>query len=135
MTSQWVNSEVDLAWKQKHTLTGKNIIPILYQICEIREDLDLLHIINFLAPIPYEEAFQNLLLALGISKQQKTQEQGIEGEKLSSRQESIKKQLPHSTKFLLTILTILRHWITEVGFTELSKITKGPSLTLTEPLP
>ena len=69
-----------LIWPgNRNTLSQAKIsFPSSIEFCEIREDLDLLHIINFLAPIPYEEAFQNLLLALGISKQQKTQEQGIE---------------------------------------------------------
>jgi tetratricopeptide (TPR) repeat protein len=64
--SSWVNSEIDLAWKQMHSPIGKHIIPLLYQECDIRDDLDTLHIIRFMTPNSYEEAFNELLLALGL---------------------------------------------------------------------
>jgi hypothetical protein len=68
VASNWVNTEIDLAWRQKHSQSGKLIIPLLYRQCEIRDDLDLLQIISFLEPTSYEEAFNELLIALGISK-------------------------------------------------------------------
>jgi len=65
--SPWVNSEIDLAWRQKHSPSGKLIFPLLYRHCEIRDDLDILQIISFLPPKPYEVALEELLLALGLA--------------------------------------------------------------------
>src|SRR6266536_2426897 len=62
--SKWVNSEIDLAWKQMHSSTGKLIIPILYRACKIRDDLDLLQSVSFLPPKTYAQAFKELILAL-----------------------------------------------------------------------
>ncbi len=76
MTSKWVNSEIDLAWKHKHSSIGKHIIPLLYRACETRDDLDTLHIISFLSPISYEDALKNLIQALDIPIRQ-TEEQKI----------------------------------------------------------
>ena len=67
VASGWVNSEIDLAWRQKHSPSGKLIIPLLYRQCEIRDDLDTLQFISFLPPRTYEESFHELLIALGLS--------------------------------------------------------------------
>ena len=67
VASPWVNSEIDLAWRQKHSPSGKLIIPLLYRQCEIRDDLDTLQFISFLPPRTYEESFNELLIALGLS--------------------------------------------------------------------
>src|SRR5947199_2550541 len=67
MDSNWVNSEVDIAWRQRQAKPeskGKLIIPILYRSCQIRDDLDTLQIISFLSPKPYEEALNELLQAI-----------------------------------------------------------------------
>src|SRR5437016_487608 len=50
MESKWVNDEINIAWKQKNSPTGKHIIPLLYRKCEVRADLDTLQIISFLTP-------------------------------------------------------------------------------------
>src|SRR5437763_14386593 len=57
--SPWVNSEIDLAWRQKHSPSGKLILPILYRPCEIRDDLDILQIISFLPPNRMREHWKN----------------------------------------------------------------------------
>jgi hypothetical protein len=67
MASGYVQTEFDLALKQKHTPTGKKIIPIIYQPCEPRADMTLFQTISFLGPTPYEQAFAELLTALGLS--------------------------------------------------------------------
>jgi TIR domain len=48
--SPWVRDEINLAWKQKNSLRGKLIIPLLYRACRVREDLDTLQVISFLSP-------------------------------------------------------------------------------------
>ncbi len=65
MASGYVQTEFDLAFKQKHSPAGKQIIPILYQPCQPREDMALLQMVSFLEPKPYEQAFGELLAALG----------------------------------------------------------------------
>src|SRR5579884_897529 len=67
MSSPWVNDEINLAWRQKNSPEGKRIFPILYRQCKSRPDLDTLHNINFLPPRTYEDAFNELLIALGLS--------------------------------------------------------------------
>jgi formylglycine-generating enzyme required for sulfatase activity len=62
-----VQTEFDLAFKQKHSPAGKKIIPILYKPCQPREDMTLLQMVSFLEPKPYEQAFDELLKALGLS--------------------------------------------------------------------
>ena len=66
MSSPWVNDEINLAWRQKNSPEGKRIFPILYRQCKSRGDLDTLHNINFLPPRTYEDAFNDLLIALGL---------------------------------------------------------------------
>ncbi len=70
LTSKWVNDEINIAWNQKNSPGGKLIIPVLYSNCEIRADLKTLHIVSFLPPNTYEEAFNDLLKAI---KQNDTQ--------------------------------------------------------------
>ncbi|TMC21191.1 MAG: toll/interleukin-1 receptor domain-containing protein, partial [Chloroflexi bacterium] len=67
IASKWVNDEINIAWKQKNSPTGKHIIPILYSACEVPEDLETLQIISFLPPNSYEQAFKELLKALSIT--------------------------------------------------------------------
>jgi hypothetical protein len=67
MESPWVNDEIDLAWRQKNSLAGKLIIPVLYRECDIRDDMKTRQIISFLPPKPYELAFNELLTALGVT--------------------------------------------------------------------
>ena len=64
MDSDWVNDEIDLAWRQKNSPQRKRIILVLYRECEVREDLANLQIISFLPPKTYEAAFNELLTAL-----------------------------------------------------------------------
>ena len=59
MNSRWVRKEIDIALNQ-----DKLILPVLYQTCAIRADLKIIQIISFLAPKPYEVAFQEILVAL-----------------------------------------------------------------------
>lgn len=66
MKSKWVQDEINLAWKQKNTPSGKHIIPLLYQPCQVPDDLDTLQTISFLPPQKYEVAFGELLVALGL---------------------------------------------------------------------
>jgi len=67
IASKWVNDEINIAWKQKNSPTGKHIIPILYRACEVPEDLETLQVISFLPPNSYEQAFKELLKALGVT--------------------------------------------------------------------
>ena len=64
--SKWVRDEINLAWKQKNSREGKQIIPLLYRECSVRADLDTLQVISFLAPKIYEDAFKEVLIALGL---------------------------------------------------------------------
>lgn len=61
MNSYWVRREITMAINE-----GKFIIPVLHRSCSIRADLKILQIISFLAPKPYEQAFGEVLLALGL---------------------------------------------------------------------
>ena len=38
MQSPWVRDEINLAWKQKNSREGKQIIPLLYRECSVRAD-------------------------------------------------------------------------------------------------
>ena len=64
--SPWVNDEIDLAWRQKNSSAKMRIIPVLYQPCEVRSDLQNLQIISFLPAKTYDVAFGELLAALGL---------------------------------------------------------------------
>ncbi len=69
MASDWINDEIDSAWQRQKQLDPERsmqIIPLLYQSCEIRPDLASLHSITFLPPRTYEAAFQEILATLGL---------------------------------------------------------------------
>ncbi len=61
MNSIWVRREINVALNE-----NRYIIPVLYRPCSIRADLKTIQIISFLAPQPYEAAFQEVLGALGL---------------------------------------------------------------------
>ena len=61
MNSYWVRQETTIAVTKR-----KFIVPVLYRDCAIRADLEIYQIISFLAPKPYETAFQEVLRALGL---------------------------------------------------------------------
>jgi TIR domain len=61
MNSNWVRREINMAINE-----NKFILPVLHRSCSIRADLKILQIISFLAPKPYEQAFHEVLLALGL---------------------------------------------------------------------
>ena len=61
MNSRWVRLEINVALNE-----DKYIIPLLYRPCTIRADLKTIQLISFLAPQPYEAAFQEVLSALGL---------------------------------------------------------------------
>ncbi len=67
MASKWVDAEIDLAWRQNSSEDGRRIIPVLYRQCKIRDDLATLQVISFLPPKTYDAAFNELLIALGLS--------------------------------------------------------------------
>jgi tetratricopeptide (TPR) repeat protein len=64
--SKWVRDEINLAWKQKNSREGKQIIPLLYRECSVRADLDTLQVISFLSPRTYETSFKEILMTLGL---------------------------------------------------------------------
>ncbi|MBA2680120.1 MAG: protein kinase [Ktedonobacteraceae bacterium] len=64
--SKWVNDEINIAWHLRNT-TGKRIIPVMYRSCNIDLDLSTLQVISFLDRESYEQAFNELLSALGRS--------------------------------------------------------------------
>jgi hypothetical protein len=69
LSSKWVQDEIAIAWNQKNATTTsfsglKLIIPLLCSPCNIPADLRTLQVISFLPPKKYEEAFNELLLAL-----------------------------------------------------------------------
>src|SRR5258708_24964169 len=61
MNSYWVRREITMAINE-----NKFILPVLHRSCSIRADLKILQIISFLAPKSYEQAFGEVLLALGL---------------------------------------------------------------------
>ncbi len=61
MNSIWVRREINVALNE-----NKYIIPVLHRPCTIRADLKILQFVSFLAPKPYEVAFQEVLRALGL---------------------------------------------------------------------
>jgi tetratricopeptide (TPR) repeat protein len=67
MSSDWVNDEIDIAWRQKNSPARMRLFPVLYRPCEVRTDLENLQIISFVPPKTYEAAFQELLHALGLA--------------------------------------------------------------------
>jgi hypothetical protein len=65
MNSNWVDNEIEIALRQKNSPRRILIIPVLYRPCEISPSLKSLQYISFLQK-PYEAAFQELLVALGV---------------------------------------------------------------------
>src|SRR5437588_112759 len=61
MNSLWVRREINIALNK-----NKLILPVLYRTCAIRADLEIIQIISFLAPKPYETAFREVLIALNL---------------------------------------------------------------------
>ena len=61
LNSQWVRREINIAM-----IEGKYILPVLHRSCTIRADLRTFQIISFLAPKSYQEALQEVLVALGL---------------------------------------------------------------------
>jgi tetratricopeptide (TPR) repeat protein len=61
MNSHWVRREITMALNE-----NKYILPVLYRSCNVRADLKILQIISFLAPSPYNQAFGEVLFALGL---------------------------------------------------------------------
>lgn len=68
LASPWVNDEINLAWKQKNSTAQKRIIPILWQPCKLRPDLEMLQFISFVPPKIYQESYAELLTALGFAQ-------------------------------------------------------------------
>jgi len=66
MQSPWVKDEINLAWSQKNSREGKQIIPLLYRECKVRADLNTLQVISFLSPKTYETSFKEVLVTLGL---------------------------------------------------------------------
>src|SRR5437868_14922532 len=64
MNSKWVRLEINVALNE-----DKYIIPLLYRPCSIRADLKTIQLISFLAPKPFEAAFQEVLRALGLPQE------------------------------------------------------------------
>jgi tetratricopeptide (TPR) repeat protein len=64
--SPWVKDEINLAWSQKNSREGKQIIPLLYRECKVRADLNTLQVISFLSPKTYETSFKEVLVTLGL---------------------------------------------------------------------
>lgn len=62
--SPWVRDEINLAWSQKNSREGKQIIPLMYRECKVRADLNTLQVISFLGPKTYETAFKEVLMTL-----------------------------------------------------------------------
>jgi tetratricopeptide (TPR) repeat protein len=68
MTSDWVNDEIDIAWRQKNSPARMRLFPVLYPPCEVRTDLENLQIISFVPPKSYDSAFEELVHALGLAE-------------------------------------------------------------------
>jgi len=69
MRSNWVRDEIELAWQYKNNAPGgKTIIPIMYRTAKMHDYLSLQQAISFVAPRPYEEALQELLAAIRLTR-------------------------------------------------------------------
>lgn len=68
MQSLWVNNEIQVAKQLRDARRRFSLIPVLYQPCHLRFELNALQCVSFLEPIPYQQAFQNLLKVLGLSE-------------------------------------------------------------------
>ncbi|MBV9229428.1 MAG: TIR domain-containing protein [Chloroflexi bacterium] len=65
LVSPWVTDEIRIAWRQKNS-QGKQIIPVLWRPCDMPDDLDTLQVVSFVPPRVYEDAFNELLMAVGL---------------------------------------------------------------------
>jgi hypothetical protein len=64
MSSRFVNHEIRLAIQfdlSDDSPGGKLIVPVLYRECAMRPDLSMRQGVSFLAPRPYQEAFDELM--------------------------------------------------------------------------
>src|SRR2546421_2507877 len=118
VASPWVNDEIDLAWHQKNSKTGKRIIPVLYRSCEMRNDLNNLQDVSFLPPKTYEIAFNELLKSLGLPM-------SVQTRKSTNRPDNLEPLLTlegtsQSTQFSLS--NSLQHLVT-LYWQEASKLT------------
>ena len=105
LTSNWVKDEVNMAWKQKNSLSGKHIIPIHYRQCKVPEDLDTLQVISFLPPQSYENAFQQLFASLNhILKQIPQLRLSFDFEKFMNDNGGNKRILPLPGSFSLPVV-------------------------------
>lgn len=69
IASKWVHDEILIAWRQKNSPSGKQIIPLSYKACKMPEELDYLHNIQHISfedPAQYNKSFQSLLKILKI---------------------------------------------------------------------
>src|SRR5438105_11351817 len=69
LASKWVQDEIAIAWTQKNATTTsftglKLIVPLHCRPCNVPADLRILQVISFLPPKTYEEAFNELVVAL-----------------------------------------------------------------------
>ncbi len=64
--SGWVQDEVNIAWRQKNSATGKVIIPVLWRECALREDLATRQVVPFTSSGTYDGGLKALLEAIGI---------------------------------------------------------------------
>ncbi len=69
LSSKWVQDEVAIAWNQKNATTTsfsglKLIVPLLCRPCNVPADLRTLQVVSFLPTRRYEDAFNELLMAL-----------------------------------------------------------------------
>jgi WD40 repeat protein len=91
LASPWVIDEIDLAWHHKNA-EGKRIIPILYRTCTVPDDLALRHVVSFIAPKGYEEAFNELLTALELPVGMETK--GALGKPDDAAEELVQQMIP-----------------------------------------
>jgi hypothetical protein len=66
MASPWVNDEMNLAWVQRNTPDGKFIIPLIYQPCTIRDDINTLRNKVSFVSNSYESAYEQLIKQLKV---------------------------------------------------------------------
>jgi len=69
MASDWVNDEIDMAWRRKNSPDKMRFIPLLYRDCKLRFDVENLQVISFRDPTRYQRSLQQLRKALGLPRQ------------------------------------------------------------------
>lgn len=119
LNSPWVQDEIRIAWKQKNAPGGKHILPVLHRSCEVPDDLDTLHVISFLSPKIYEDAFNELLTALGLPVGMETR--GAVGKIDDPGEHVVKQRIPQITQAF-----VQRNW-TDVLDQTTSLIRQVPS--------